>query len=421
MYHTNTLSRFFSLNFRSAVVSPVVAVLLLISLNASAQVSSKTQNFLSGVIPTPITTTSYQVTSGTATTPGQGGYFDTNFNKGGIGAFGVQEPGNNSNTIPVVFATQVFQKGSTNNKLTFDLGQIGGTGFSNLNRVVVSITLNNLPIVAALTIVGPQGANGQIGPQFNIGTGATSTTAYPAQPPTPPATLPIARMGTLLDPSANAIGKYIINLPDFSARTTVAVTITITASDNKSTVLINNVTISSGSPLPVELTRFDAIAKDQSVNVSWATASEKNNDHFDVQRSTTGDAFETIGNVKGQGNSTTAHEYAFVDIRPLAGLSYYRLRQVDTDGSSDFSPVATVQSAAGQKAIAFPNPSTGTITLPALDGLINYRIYNNIGQTLLSGQAIGNEQFDITKIPRGTFFLELTSQSGRTTQRLMRE
>ena len=226
---------------------------------------------------------------------------------------------------------------------------------------------------------------------------------------------------TATDPSAGAIGKYTITLPNFSVRTTVAVTITITASDNKSTVLINNGTISSGSPLPVELTRFDAAAKGQNVNVSWATASEKNNDHFDVQRSATGSSYETIGSVQGQGNSTSAHDYAFVDSRPLAGLSYYRLRQVDTDGSSDFSPVATVQSAAGQKAIAFPNPSTGTITLPALDGPIHYRIYNNVGQTLLSGLAIGNEQFDITKIPRGTFFLELTSQSGRTTQRLMRE
>ena len=174
--------------------------------------------------------------------------------------------------------------------------------------------------------------------------------------------------------------------------------------------------------LPVTLTRFDASRMTKSsINLVWATANELNNDHFDVQRSATGDAFETIGSVKGQGNSITAHDYAFVDSRPLAGLSYYRLRQVDADGSSDFSPVATVQSAASLKAIAFPNPTTGTITLPALDGPIQYRIYNNVGQTLLSGQAIGNEQFDITKIPRGTFFLELTSQSGRTTQRLMRE
>ena len=191
---------------------------------------------------------------------------------------------------------------------------------------------------------------------------------------------------------------------------------------NKLTVPTSIYNTCQNTALPVTLTHFDASRTTKSsINLSWTTANELNNDHFDVQRSATGDAFETIGSVKGQGNSITAHDYTFVDSRPLAGLSYYRLRQVDADGSSDYSPVATVQSAAGQKAIAFPNPSTGTITLPALDGLIHYRIYNNIGQTLLSGQAIGNEQFDITKIPRGTFFLELTSQSGRTTQRLMRE
>ena len=157
------------------------------------------------------------------------------------------------------------------------------------------------------------------------------------------------------------------------------------------------------------------------MNVAWATASEKNNDHFDVQRSNTGAAFETIGSVKGQGTSTTAHAYAFVDSRPLAGLSYYRLRQVDADGSSSYSPIATVQLLAGLKAVAYPNPSVGTVTLPALDGPIHYRLFNNVGQTLLSGQGSGNEQLDLTAVPKGSFFLELTSQTGRSTQRLVRE
>ena len=175
------------------------------------------------------------------------------------------------------------------------------------------------------------------------------------------------------------------------------------------------------NPLPVELIHFMATATANRVNLSWATASEKDNDHFDLQRSATGKDFVTIGSVKGQGNSTTAHEYAFVDSRPLSGRSYYRLRQVDADGSSTYSPVATVQVAARVNATVYPNPSFGTVTLPALEGPIYSRLFNNVGQTLLSGQASGNEQLNLTKVANGTFFLELTSQAGRTTQRLICE
>ena len=173
------------------------------------------------------------------------------------------------------------------------------------------------------------------------------------------------------------------------------------------------------NPLPVELTRFEAQAKGQSVNVSWATASEKNNDHFDVQRSATGEGFATIGTVKGQGNSSSAHEYAFTDGHPLAGQAYYRLRQVDADGSTSYSPVVAVQRTT--EATAYPNPTAGSITLPASSGPIRYRVLNSVGQTLLSGQAAGTEKLDLSSLPKGTFFLELTTASGRRTQRLLRE
>ena len=201
-------------------------------------------------------------------------------------------------------------------------------------------------------------------------------------------------------------------------RTTVGLQIAIVASQQAINI-IDNVIISSGSPLPVELTRFNATAKDQSVNVDWATASEKNSDRFEIQRSATGEAFETVGTVKGQGNTSSAHNYAFVDSRPLAGRSYYRLRQVDTDGTTAFSPVAAVQ--LRSELAVYPNPSAGVVTLPATSGDVRYRLLNIVGQTLLSGQATGNDQLDLTKLGKGTYFLELTGEAGRTTQRLVRE
>ncbi len=120
--------------------------------------------------------------------------------------------------------------------------------------------------------------------------------------------------------------------------------------------------------------------KHPGVNLSWATAGEKNNDYFNVQRSATGQEFQTIATVKGQGqgqgNSTSAHEYALLDSRPRAGLAYYRLRQVDIDGTSVFSPIVAVKEQLQTDIAMYPNPSTGTLTLPATVGTVRYNISN---------------------------------------------
>ena len=174
------------------------------------------------------------------------------------------------------------------------------------------------------------------------------------------------------------------------------------------------------NPLPVGLTRFAATAQANGIGLGWATAQEKNNDRFEVQRSATGAAFETVGTVRGQGSSSSAHDYAFADTHPLAGLAYYRLRQVDFDGSSAFSTVAAVRWDR-DRGLAYPNPSNGSVTLPAGLGAVAYRVFNALGQTVLQGQAAGSERLDLTPLPLGQYLLELTGQTGRSTQRLLRQ
>ncbi|WP_345126181.1 T9SS type A sorting domain-containing protein [Hymenobacter antarcticus] len=351
-------------------------------------------------------------TAASATNSGAAGYFTPNFTQPGFGAFGVsdQNASTTANVIPVVFADQVFQAGSTGNEVTFQLGQEGQFGFDNNNSVRVGVSLNGGAPVTALTILGP---NSNAAPKFAIGQGASASGSYAT-----PNTVTQGTIATSQNPNAGSIANFTVNLPNFTTRTTVGVTITISAA-RRSIVLISNVIISSDSPLPVELTRFAATAKGQGVTVDWATASEKNSDRFEVQRSATGEAFETVGTVKGQGNTSSTHAYTLVDSRPLAGRSYYRLRQVDTDGTTAYSPVVAVQLRA--ELAVYPNPSAGIVTLPAALGDVRYRLLNTIGQTLLSGQATGNDQLDLSKLAKGTFFLELTGEAGRTTQRLVRE
>lgn len=97
-----------------------------------------------------------------------------------------------------------------------------------------------------------------------------------------------------------------------------------------------------GGALPVELTKFQANIISQNVILSWTTASEKNNDYFTIEKSTDGINFEKVSVVDGNGNSSVENNYIAKDENPFFGISYYRLKQTDFDGSYSFSKVVSV-------------------------------------------------------------------------------
>lgn len=99
----------------------------------------------------------------------------------------------------------------------------------------------------------------------------------------------------------------------------------------------------NNSPLPVELVFFNAELVDGNVIIKWATASEKNNDKFEIQRSDNGSSFKAIGEVKGAGNSLDFINYSYTDPSPSGTNLYYRLRQVDFDGSEEYSEIKVVK------------------------------------------------------------------------------
>lgn len=125
------------------------------------------------------------------------------------------------------------------------------------------------------------------------------------------------------------------------------------------------------APLPVELTSFEARrpAGQPRAELRWATASEKNNLGFEVQRQDEGQTtFRRVGFVAGQGTASTPHAYAFADPNDFQGLSYYRLRQVDQDGTVTYSPVRSVAGlpvGAAFTLSVYPNPARATATIEA--------------------------------------------------------
>ncbi|UYZ62684.1 T9SS type A sorting domain-containing protein [Hymenobacter weizhouensis] len=141
--------------------------------------------------------------------------------------------------------------------------------------------------------------------------------------------------------------------------------------------------------LPVQLVSFTAALRGREVKINWETASERNCAYFDVERSADGRTFEPVTRVDGHGTTTQRHLYSATDARPLAGLSYYRFRQVDQDGTVQLSPVAVVRNQALRAALAFPNPAPKELTLQLnepIAGPVTLRIVDATGRVLWQQQ-----------------------------------
>jgi hypothetical protein len=190
------------------------------------------------------------------------------------------------------------------------------------------------------------------------------------------------------------------------------------------------------APLPIQLASFKAsqVSGSASVKLTWGTASEINNYGFYVQRSsfpTSGFTDLAGGFVAGSGTSLTAKQYAWVDQNPLAGTNYYRLKQVDLDGSFRLTePLKVVQGAVqatenGRQPAEFalgqnyPNPFnpttriTFTVDNPGYTTLKVYTILGDVVATLFQGMTqTGTEYnvaFDGTSLANGAYFYRLVS------------
>lgn len=142
----------------------------------------------------------------------------------------------------------------------------------------------------------------------------------------------------------------------------------------------------SRNVLPIELVSFMVFADECDVSIEWRTASETNNSHFVIERSSNGIDYEDIAHVEGAGTSTEPIDYSHID-QPGFGNYYYRLRQVDFDGTSTTSRVryVSVENCGAFNPILYPNPASGTVNVDFVaqsDGLASFAIYSMNGQLM---------------------------------------
>ncbi|WP_157600470.1 T9SS type A sorting domain-containing protein [Rufibacter sp. DG15C] len=207
------------------------------------------------------------------------------------------------------------------------------------------------------------------------------------------------------------------------------------SSINTLNVTLRDQNCEPGGVLPVELVSFNGISRNGSVELSWSTATEINNDRFEVERSTNGKDFSTIGEVKGAGNSSMLLSYGYKDKQAPAGNVYYRLNQVDLDGSHEYSKVVSVQHSAstaaqGMQIKLFPNPITdGNLTvkvesLPEGSGNISYSVMDMNGKllhtaTLAANTTEVNLPLRSLGLRQGVYVVSFTSGKESQMQRIL--
>lgn len=163
------------------------------------------------------------------------------------------------------------------------------------------------------------------------------------------------------------------------------------------------------TPLPVDLIRWEGTCQDGKTVLQWETATEKENDFFSIERSTDAKNWVSVVRVEGAGNSEVRLEYEFHGVESISGISYFRLKQTDRDGTFTYSPVISINCPQASKfsLTLAPNPSNGIFKINLSQAGSEIHIFDTIGKTIFYQQVETQETFiDLSGFPSGIYFLQ---------------
>jgi aminopeptidase N len=200
--------------------------------------------------------------------------------------------------------------------------------------------------------------------------------------------------------------------------------------DPSNNIVLKTATLTVIPPLPVELTSFSADVKSSSVILNWITASELNNYGFEIERSSALPLWEKIGFVNGNGTTTTPNSYLFEDKIITPGNYAYRLKQIDNDGTFEYSNTVEINFGGPDKfnlSQNYPNPFNPSTTIKfdlATAGNVKLTLYNILGQEL---KTLVNEykasgsytiNFDASELNSGIYIYKIESGSFTQTKKM---
>lgn len=174
--------------------------------------------------------------------------------------------------------------------------------------------------------------------------------------------------------------------------------------------IIRKITFTSAT-LPLNLVDFSAKSEKDKVYLNWITENEINTAYFIVQKSVNGTEYENIGQVKAA-NNTSKSNYSFTDEKPQTGVSYYRLKQVDTDGKFTYSKVVSVNRTIAENITLFPNPASNYLVIKGTSTeRLDVKVYSATGQLMLKGNYTSGEQIAINKLTPGMYVAMINNKA----------
>jgi hypothetical protein len=177
------------------------------------------------------------------------------------------------------------------------------------------------------------------------------------------------------------------------------------------------------SPMPIELTSFEARAVNNSVELNWRTATELNNDFFTLERSKDGIEFETVSVVNGAGNSTRSIDYSETDISPYSGTSYYRLKQTNFDKTYTYSEIRSIKMEEKRVRLNFyPNPVQGDLYVTSEQN-VNADVISILDsrgvEISVTKVNINEKMVKISGLSSGMYFFVYTEGKFKSSQKLI--
>lgn len=275
-----------------------------------------------------------------------------------------------------------------------------------------SVNMSVYPQAIETTAIScPHGYNYKVRMAYNI---TFSGTNIPAEMYTLQGTVTCGSTSIFFDLPNNGGSGTVLSSNAYSSMTNCATATPASLGCNTVTIQIEGPSLSSRtvncsfSSLPIELLDFNAKPANDIVDLSWVTGSEHGNDYFTVERSRDGGTFEEVLLLSGAGNSAQQVHYEAQDPKPLDGVSYYRLRQTDLDGSSTWSPVVAVERRRAIGLSVYPNPLVGErFDLPA-DAVGSTLVILSASGAQLYTSIVGSTAVVIPPLPPGIYQVRLT-------------
>ena len=193
-------------------------------------------------------------------------------------------------------------------------------------------------------------------------------------------------------------------------------------SENKSLVSGNPtvplLTIQYSTVVPVEFESFNVLKQHRNALLEWTTLQETQNEGFEIQRSQDGQQWESLDFVPGQGTTSKKSEYEYIDRKPIRGLNFYRLKQIDYDGSYAFSAIKSVRFLNVSDIRLFPNPVTDAVNIDLSDSFfegsdIEIQIYDHTGHEVLKKAVTEVNDLitiNLAQLPKSIYYLNINGQ-----------